>query len=226
MFDPTTHIRLLRARFVPVKNLGGFQKHHRIPQSDGPIELKLLHTVSQPDLDSDLETVFGKLRNEFSFKRRDLAVSDVEDGRGGIDTPFFNYEVSVAFDESNPATACFLRAITHINEPQQLFGEPFERVFETQFNMLEVIAPEPIDIEAVIDVIEAADANNVLLNYDKDATWCEITLTDSQASVRADANSICVSAPSGTSPHALFETFLKVKKHFEEALDFGCEGWQ
>ncbi len=220
-FDPAEDVRLLNFNHRPFKSLSGFQKFHRVPQAAGDAEQRLLHNISQSELDEDLDATFARLRNEFGFKRKELVASDVNFGGGKIETPFFDFEISVELDESEPGTVRFRQVISNVRDPEKLFGEPFQKVFDNRFSVLEITAPEPLSVEAVIDLVEEAEPVGVLVGYDKAATWCELTFSETRAVVRVDADTIRVTASAGGTPRTLFETFLDVRQHFEDALSFG-----
>lgn len=207
-------IRLLSENRLSLKSLAGFKKHHRMPDKGSTVSDSFLADIAQLDLDADLDKTFQALRKKFGLKRKDMATSGPIDGVGAITTPSFTYEVSVETMEDEPQKILWRRAISAITAADAVTSEPFEVVFGTDFNMLEIVLNKAIDVEAVIDRVEDADCDNVEVDYEKDVTWCRIRFTDRKTIVRVEENSIRVRSEIETTPNDLIESFFSAHQQF------------
>ena len=212
-------VRLVDERIAPVKQLAGFDKHHRVPTKCSDSDHRFLAELAEPELDSDLQEVFSMLRKSFGLKRKEISVDGPADGSGIIATPFFNYEIHVAQCEDDPSKLKWRRFITEISEPARVFTEPFEEVFGEQFSALEISTVEPLDLESIVDHIEDAELETVKVNYDKDLTWCEIKIADSITSVKLSDRSISVISRREVAPQQLLQAFLEIQQQFIATLN-------
>ena len=220
--DEISEVRLLNEKIEPFKQLNGYQKHHRVPQAFSENDLRFLATLTQSDLDADLQDKFSRLRSAFEFKRKEISVSGPDDGAGVIITPYFNYEILVAQADDDPTQVAWRRSISAIRQPEQIFGDSFRQTFGNQFSILEVSTVRPLDLESIVDHVEDAGLDSVSVNYDKDVSWCKIHVVQSLASVLLRPNSIRVSSRQEISPRQLVESFLDIQRKFMETLD--CAG--
>ena len=83
---------------------------------------------------------------------------------------------------------------------------------------MEVSVPDGLDVEAIVDCVEEADPDTVKIDYDKDVTWCEITLADSAAKVRVTSEAIRVSSRGEITPAELIEAYAEVQARFLQSL--------
>lgn len=219
--DQVSDVRLLQETIQSFKQLNGFQKHHRVPQTGSATDTQFLSEITAADLDADLQKTFSDLRSGFGFKRKELTVSGPADGGGMIVTPYFTYELNVFLLEEDPSQVAWRSAISNIQLPEQIFAAPFQRTFANRFFILEVSTSAPLDIEAIVDHVEDAELDSVSVNYDKDVTWCEIFVTKVQASVKVRDNSIRITSLDEVSPRQLLDKFLEIQQQFLASLDCG-----
>lgn len=216
-----SEVRLLHETIQSFKNLNGFQKHHRVPQNDSVSDRQFLAELTAADLDADLQKTFSNLRSGFGFKRKELTVTGPVDGSGVIETPFFTYEINVLLCEDDVSQVAWRSAISQIRVPDHIFSDSFQKTFGNRFSIMEVSTSEPLNIEAIIDHVEEAELDSVSVNYDKDATWCEIRVAEAQASVNVRDTSIRINSLVDGSPRQLLETFLDFQQQFLASLDCG-----
>ena len=95
-------------------------------------------------------------------------------------------------------------------------------MFSDRFRTLEVTAESAFDLESIIDRVEDAESDTVTIDYDKDATWCEINI--GPALVHITENRIhIVDQNSGKNLRGLFDAFQAVHKQFIAMLELGGE---
>ena len=207
-------IRLLSESRRSLKSLTGFKKSSRLPGKGETISESYLADVAQADLDSDLDKTFAALRSKFGLKRKEMRTMGPVDGLGAITTPVFTYEVAVEAIADQPHQVLWRRAITAITEAEAVTSDPFAVVFGDDFNTLEINSAISIDVESVIDRVEDADAEGVSVEYDRDATWCRIELSQQKTTIEVHEDSIRVSSRVETSPEKLIDSLFSIHRQF------------
>lgn len=214
-------VRLINEHIAPVKSLRSFTKQTRIPERAGDGDNRWVRQLAEADIDADLDEKFSSLRSAFGFKRREIQVGRPDEGVGVITTPQFNYEISLALSENDPAKIVWRRAVTGFQALSVAFGSAFEQVFGGDFSVLEVTVDQPLDVEAIVDNVEDAESQDVSVDYDKDVTWCEITLRDSLTSIRVTEQTMRATGPNHVKPRDLVESFLRVRDKFVQSVSAG-----
>ena len=209
-----SEIRLLNERKIGVKSLSGFRKHLRLPNKGDTLSDKFIADLAEADLNEDLDEAFSKLRSGFGFKRKELTATDPMGNFGEVATPGFTYEVSVSPIEGESANVLWRRAISRIANAESVTCPEFEQTFGKQFNILEVVLEKPIDVEDVIDEVEDCDDPDVKVDYEKDASWCNITFRGRKESIHVQADKIRVSSGAEIPPSDLIEIFLSAHAQF------------
>lgn len=206
---------------LDVKALSGFQKHHRVPTGDDDARLRYIAGIAHDDIDANLSKTFSKLKSAFGFKRREISVEGPVDGSGSIVTPYFSYHIDLLLDEDSESRIVWRRSIKSIKNHEQVFSSEFHSVFGESFDFLEWDLPESLNLEAIIDHVEDAEAKDVGIDYDKDVTWCEISMPALLTVMRIDSDSMTVTRKSASRPEELLQSFWELQKRFLETLDAG-----
>ena len=209
-----SEIRLLNERKISVKTLSGFRKHFRMPNKGDALSDKFIADIAEADLNEDLEEAFSKLRSGFGLKRKELTASDPIGNFGEVATPSFTYEVSISPIEGESANVLWRRAISRISDAESVTCPEFEETFGKQFNILELVLEEPIDVEDVIDEVEDCDDDSVKVDYEKSASWCRIDFRGREESIHVESNMIRVSSGGEVAPSDLIEIFLSAHAQF------------
>lgn len=217
-FNTVEHIRLIAEETGEIKRLAGFKKGHRIPDLTSSRDAAFLAEVSADQMDADLVETFAALRDVYGFKRREISVTGPEEGFGAISTPCFNYEIAIAQIPNQPSHYCLRRAITRIQEPVRVLSAEFEAVFSNRFRTIEILAESNFDLEAIIDRIEEVDSNWVSVDFDKNISWCKISLGPVLVDVSGNRIRI-VDEQNGQQLRELFDTFQSVQKKYIENLE-------
>ncbi len=211
-------VRLVCEQTMPVKQLEGFQKHHRVPTAADPGNQRYVCELAESEIDSDLQSVFSALRKSYGLKRKEISVDGPTEGGGFVATPFFCYQIQVLQDEETPSKVIWARSITEITEPARVLAGPFDEVFGQQFSVLEILTQQPLDLEAIVDHIEDLESDAVDVDYDKDLTWCELNVLSSTSNVRLSDSCIRLTSRTEVSPQELLESFLDIQKRFIATL--------
>ena len=211
-------VRLISESSMSIKDLKGFSKGGRVPASASPGDVRYLVQLAKADIDADLEEKFGSLRSAFALKRKQMQVSEPDEGVGVITTPGFVYEVTVGLDERQPGKVVWRRCVVGLTDPQLFASDAFAEVFGGEFSILEVVVPGGLDVESIVDCVEEADPDTVKIDYDKDVTWCEIVLADSVAKARVTSETIRVFSRGEIAPAELIEAYAEVQARFLQSL--------
>jgi hypothetical protein len=203
-------------KFEKVKSLTGYRKSVRIPEQVTSSYETMVAQMAVEQISEDLDEVRAALRTGFNFKRKELAVSDTGDGTGTIVTPFFNYSISVSVDPENPGEVIWMRQVDEITDVDQIFSDAFADAFGQMFDTVELSPPAPIEIEALIDRIEELEIDRIELDYDHQATWCQIQLAEFQGKVYVTSDNFSVIQKGTKSTKALLASLRDVQNIFNE----------
>ena len=215
----TPEILLLAEQRIALKDLKGISKTASTPQKGVPLSQKYLNDLAFEHLDENLQSTFAKLRSNFSFKRKELTADGPVDGIGVISTPAFIYEVTVIPIEDDNRKVLVRRCIRQISEADAITGAEFAKVFETDFNQLQVASETNLDLEDIIDRVEDAESTEVEIDYDKDVTWCKIGVSGTRTTITIQPNEILVTGPADVSPEELIDSFFELQNTFMDSLN-------
>jgi len=202
------NVALVGQRILRVRNLAGFKVSHRVPAEVNDRTEAFVAEIAAAQIDADLDRIHDDLRARFRFKRADLTVSPPSAGGGSITTPYFEYSVAVSLNPRDPSQVIWRRQVSEIREPRRVLAAPFAAVFGTLFNTIELAPPRPIDLTALIDRIEELDSRHISLAYDKDATWCRVSLAGIDGEVEITARTLALVQRQPKSPGHLLQSFL------------------
>ena len=197
--------RIFTFRSEPVSKLGGFEKHHKIPTSVNPRALSWLDQLTANELNNDLQGVVDLLRANFQFKRRHLDIHGPEDRRGVIETPFFNYEVSVDLDRADPSWIVWRREINQIRNIAQVVGQAFVNCFAKANWRLEIACDHKFNVVDLIDRIEDLESPDIQVDYGKDLTWCKVPLANTVSTLLISNRTLQISREATVAPLELIE---------------------
>jgi hypothetical protein len=211
--------RIFTVRSEPVGKLTGFEKHHKIPTSVNPGVLVWVEQLTMGELNRDLQEVVDLLRVNFGFKRRQLDIHGPEDRRGVIETPFFNYEISVDLDREDPAWVVWRREINHIRDVHQVFGEAFLNCFAKAAWRLEIAWNREINLTDLIDRIEDLESPQFRVDYGKDLTWCRVSRSGTNSKLLISNGTFEISRDATVSPCELIEDLIGFQSQLFDKID-------
>lgn len=186
------HLSFLIETTSAVRKLSGWKKTYRIPDRLSSDSETLVARSANEEIQADLDLFFSKLKSAFGFKRRELTASDAEDGRGTITTPHFTYSIQALLNPSQLDEVLWIRMIDAISSPQQIASTPFAEVFDNVFDTLQLAFPKPVSVEDFIDAVEAVEIPSLAIEYDRDATYCELVLKGNSSKVTLKPNALSI----------------------------------
>lgn len=175
MTDSSVSTRLTGSSTGRIRKLGGFCKHHHVPDSCSSAAQNFVRKVGHPQVESTAEGLHRDIRELFSYKRRELVYS-CEDGSALIKTPDFDLEISVDQSEEDPKNYVLRSTINRLHNPQIAQDQRFHQCFGHHCDRLEIEFAQAIDLEAKIDRIEDIPELADCLDYAPDASSFDLKL--------------------------------------------------
>jgi len=174
-----TVVNLARASFWgfvsgSVKGLKGFKRHHRVPDNVCNATRGFVQQVGSDDLREAAESIHSAIKSHFSYRRRDLELSE-DDGAVTIMTPQFTVNITMGIDDDDPSQYEIATEVTDIRDPAVLDTEAFATVFDDVFDRIVFRLSDSMPIENIIDAIEAIDDSDLIsVTYPPNADQCTI----------------------------------------------------
>jgi hypothetical protein len=219
--------KLLRTHRERVKILSGFQRHHRVPELVTESTESFVASISSDEITQVLETKFKELRSRFGFKRADLTVANEGDGHGTIITPYFNYSISVGLDPDDSTNVIWRREVDAIKEPNSIFSEEFSEVFGREFDTVQFSLPNSINLDDLIDQIEALEDDTLSVSYDMNATNCFLSVDGVAGKIEVTSETLSIVKSGPMQPGLILESFFAIQKalidtHGVRAISFAA----
>ncbi|MFY8201498.1 MAG: hypothetical protein ACOVLE_12550, partial [Pirellula staleyi] len=167
--------------------------------------------LAQEQVSQDLDSVFKQLKSAFKFKRTEIRVTDQGDGTGTIITPYFNYSIGVGQDAENPAKVVWHRTIDSIKDSEQIFSDAFAALFEGIFTTVEFTTQQPVDLDALIDAVEALEDERIAIEYDHNATRCVLRIEGIAGEIQVTQHTLRIVHPKPEAPRNLLRSFLAIQ---------------
>lgn len=213
-------LRIFSEREQSIKQLSGFRKGARLPDSATDSANQWVAKMAESELDEDMQRTLDALREQFRFKRRELQIDGPIEGLGVITTPFFTYQVTVQILETDPTQVVWRRELRQWDQIEKVLCPEFDHCFPPALWALEIPVGEAMVIEDVIDNIEDAENDAITLHYDKDCTWCDVRIAGISGTLRVMPNAFLISPPSSIKPQQIFECLLAMRAKLSEIQSF------
>jgi hypothetical protein len=197
-----------------VRDLSGFQKSFKLPESATPSAQKWIYRLAADDLRADIERTFNSVREQMGFKRKDLESSVGTDGMGFIRTPKFDYSVSVSLDPDDPSSVIWRREVSQIADPAVLRSDAFRKVLGSKLDTLQFDFAKPIDVGELVDRIEDEPPPGVNVRVASDDSSCDVTVQGFAGRIHVERASLRIEGRPGLSPDSLVEQFFAFQARF------------
>lgn len=174
-----TVVNLARASFLgfvsgSVKGLQGFRRNHRVPDKVCDTTSGFVKQVGADDLHEASESIHNAIKEHFSYRRRDLDVSE-DSGCVTIMTPQFTVNITLDIDDDDPSQYDLATEVTDIRDPSVLDTDEFASVFDDVFDRIVFELSDSLPIEDIIDAIEEIDDPDLIsVTYPKNADHCTV----------------------------------------------------
>lgn len=197
-----------------VKDLSGFQKSFKLPESATPSAQKWIYRLAADNLKSEVEETYNALREQLGFKRKDLESTIGAEGIGFVRTPSFDYSVSVSLDPDDPSSVIWRREVSQVSDADMLRSDGFRMVFGGRLETLQFDFEKPIDVEELVDRIEDDPPPGVKVRVASDGSACDVTVQGFAGRVHVERSSLRVEGPPGLAPESLVEQFFAFQARF------------
>jgi hypothetical protein len=219
---PTPQLNLKQLRRIvfrgesrgKVKDLSGFQKSFKLPESATPSSQKWIYRLAADNLKAEVEVTYNALREQLGFKRKDLESTIGAEGIGFVRTPSFDYSVSVSLDPDDPSSVIWRREVSQVSDGDVLRSEGFRKVFGGRLDTLLFDFEKPIDVEELVDRIEDDPPPGVKVRVASDGSACDVTVQGFAGQVHVERSSLQVEGPPGLTPESLVEQFFAFQSRF------------
>lgn len=207
------NVALVREQRLRIRDLSGFQnKTHTIPNEVNERTQAFVGRLALREISDDLDQRYAAFRQHLGFRRVDLKVSEPDNGFGAIVTPWFEYRVTVNQADDEPSECIWRKQASAFSGPEPLLSENFASTFAADFDTVELEPPEQIDIEAFIDHLEDEPHDDLTLEYDRTATWCQLTTTRIPGLLLVEADRIALQNLQPDLPAQLLQAFFRFRE--------------
>lgn len=198
-----------------VKSLPGFQKsRHTLPTAVNAATSAFLAKLCEAELAEQAETFFQRTREALGYKRRELSLA-VSSPSALLTAKDFAFEIVYALDADDPARYAVTRTLRDLRDAEIVRRAEFDAVFAGLFTDLSFALRKGVRVEAVIDLVEALDADaGLAVAYPSDCSDCTLTVPGVAAEVRCNGATLDLVFPSAGSPAELLDGFAAVRAAF------------
>ena len=198
-----------------IKSLRGYTKSRSLPETATPQADAWLRTMAEEDLQQWGEELFRELRVKFGLHRSELRL---EPGPEGVvvQVPGFRVDLELRVNPDCSRQYLLSTEVSHITDPALLEGEAFARVFGKAFDRMIVQCSQAINIEEIIDRIEALDdPEQVMVDYPSDASSCVVMFGNAHSKLHFKASRLTLMAEKKLPMRELLGTTRQVELLFE-----------
>ncbi|MEZ6125887.1 MAG: hypothetical protein R3C49_22395 [Planctomycetaceae bacterium] len=194
-----------------MRDLSGFKKSHQVPDECSERAQLFIGRIAVTEISDDLNERFAEFRRHFGFRRTELQVTEPDDGFGAIQTPLFEYRMTVTQSGEDPAEAVFRRQVSEFRDVESLMSAEFSAAFGRLFHAIEFEPPVSIDVEAFIDHIEDQPEEDFSIDYDRTATWGRLTCARIPGTLMILPDRVTLTTTQPELPTRLLEAFLQFR---------------
>lgn len=209
-------INLVRHQSGRIKDLKGFRKGHQVPSDVSDHTQAFIGRIAEQDLLEDLDERFDEFRRQLKFRRVDIAVTDPVSGVAQISTPWFDYQISILHDPNDASAVLWRKQLSEFRRIDKLNSAEVKAVFATTFDTVELAPPAAIDVAAMIDQIEDEADERISLDYDRQTTWCAVTIQGIAGKMQFTSDRISLFIHQAQPPAKLLDSFFQVKLRISE----------
>lgn len=192
---------------IDIRSLSGFKKgFHHVPDHVSSATQNFVLSTSKAEIDEEMNDVFASIKENLKYKRKELISA-----AGRIITPDFEYAVYATQNEDDPSEALVIQELTNV-KPSIVDKPEFNEVFDGRFSEVVFEFDVEVDVKKLIDELEDLEREDVELDYDASAEWCELTIKGLQLTVRMEPSELKVVSRRGKSPNELIEGFFAIQK--------------
>jgi len=209
-----TNISLVREEEDNVKNLPGFKKgSHKVPDYIGSSPNGFIQDIGSTIIEKEISELSNALREKLKYKRAELRPS-TDRGGGSIETPDFDYSMTISQSDSNPSEYILTRKLENFRNSDMVSNTEFNVIFSRYFNSLVFDLSTRINVTDLIDKIEALDEDSLIsVKFNPLETHkCSIEIEGLEYSVNVTTDTLSITSNYRTSPALLVAGFKDTYK--------------
>jgi hypothetical protein len=190
-----------------LRDLAGFRKTFRIPETPTNAVQRFIARCAEADIQADLDLIFALSRDHFGYRRKDVETAIDADGRGTVRTPDFEYAVSVRLDAADTTRVVWRRELSQLHDPGFLKSAGFATAFGDMFDLLAFEFARPFDVASFVDQMEEVPVPGAKLHVENDGDACEVQLKGMAGRIRIEPQELSVKGKLGD-PAGLLDQLL------------------
>ncbi len=175
-----------------IRKLGGYQKHHHLPDGHTDAAQSFVRKVGQSKVKETADSLFTHIQSLFGYKRRDFQYT-CEDGFAWIKTPDFDLQIRVDQCPQDPKNYLLTTEIVALHTEKIATDPRFHNCFTHHCDHLIVEFASPIQIEDKIDTLEDITELAKAMTYEPDGSAFELKLPNLDLNIYVDESAITFS---------------------------------
>lgn len=205
-----------------MKALRGFDKsRHSVPDAVNAVTGAFLARLCAAELAEEAEGMFQRARAALGYKRAGIAL-DVGAGGAVLTTKDFCWELAYALEQGDPARWVLTRSLHGLRSGDLVRLEAFNELFAAQFDAVVFDLARGVRVEAVIDAVEALDAEAegaLSVEYPSDCSRCVLSAPGVAARVECDGATVAMRLGRAGSPAECLAQFDALREAFRLSKD-------
>ena len=222
MFSKISQVRLSGGGGGAVKSLRGYDKsRHSVPDAVNATTNAFLARLCAAELAEEAEAMFQRARATLGYKRAGISL-ELGAGRATLTTRDFCWELGYCLQEGDPGRYVAERVLSGLRSGELVRTEEFNRLFAAQFDVVVFDLVRGVRVEAVIDAVEALDADAegaMSVDYPSDCRSCVLAVPGVAARVECDGATLSLRLPRAGAPAECLERFEAVRSAFRLSRD-------
>lgn len=200
-------------RRLRVKSLSGFRKWHRVPDAIDGFTTGFLHSISETELEKEIEKLRSVLRSDLNYARKQV---EVETGSGSatIFTPDFSLEIALSLAPDDPSMAVLKIEMINISNAELVSSEPFNQAFSRTFDVIEFEYAQAFALEEMVDHLEEIHDGCILLDYPADLSYCRLEVKDFHFAINVTSDRVRFEYKNPASPKNLLKGLAEANRFF------------
>lgn len=177
VYAPENQSRIVGSTVGRVRKLGGYQKHHHVPDGHSDAAQGFIRKAGHPDVKKAADSLYDDIRSLFNYKRREFDYT-CEDGFAWIKTPDFDLQIRVDQCPDDPKSYLLKTEIVALHTEGIAGDSRLHDCFTHHCDQLIVEFASPIQVEEKIDAIEDIPELADALTYEPDGSAFELKLPE------------------------------------------------
>jgi hypothetical protein len=226
-FSKISQVRLSGGSGGAVKTLRGFDKsRHSVPDAVNAATSGFLAKLCSAELAEEAEAMFQRARTALGYKRTGISL-DLSPALATLTTKDFCWELAYALEPSEPARYSVTRILHSLRSGELVRLDAFNELFAGQFDAVVFDLARGVRVEAVVDAVEALDAeaeDALHVDYPSDCSRCVIQAPGVSARVECDGATLAMRFPRAGSPAECLREFAALREAFRLSKDATLAG--